>query len=94
MRNQKFFSSKMERIVTGYPTRGDLKSWDLDKARRTLGISGELPVLLVLGGSKVRAQSTGHCWVHYRSYWWRWKSYTLAVTWIGKKWKSEERKSL
>jgi UDP-N-acetylglucosamine--N-acetylmuramyl-(pentapeptide) pyrophosphoryl-undecaprenol N-acetylglucosamine transferase len=50
--SMKFFSSKIERIVTGYPTRGDLKSWDLDTARKTLGISGELPVLLVMGGSK------------------------------------------
>lgn len=50
--SMKYFSSKVERIVTGYPTRADLKSWDLDQARQTLGISGEIPVLLVMGGSK------------------------------------------
>jgi UDP-N-acetylglucosamine--N-acetylmuramyl-(pentapeptide) pyrophosphoryl-undecaprenol N-acetylglucosamine transferase len=38
--------------VTGYPTRPELRRWDAEKARRALGLSGGVPVLLVFGGSK------------------------------------------
>jgi len=37
--------------VTGYPTRPELTAWDYHQACRTLGVSEDLPVLLVVGGS-------------------------------------------
>jgi undecaprenyldiphospho-muramoylpentapeptide beta-N-acetylglucosaminyltransferase len=39
-------------ILTGYPTRTDLTGWTRQSARRTLGLTDERPVLLVIGGSK------------------------------------------
>jgi len=36
---------------TGYPLRADLALWDRKTANQHLGISGEVPVLLVFGGS-------------------------------------------
>ena len=38
--------------VTGYPVRPDIKSWELDEARQVLGLTANLPTLLVFGGSK------------------------------------------
>lgn len=49
-RSQKYFRKKV--LQTGYPLRSDLALWDRQTASRHLGISGELPVLLVFGGSK------------------------------------------
>jgi UDP-N-acetylglucosamine--N-acetylmuramyl-(pentapeptide) pyrophosphoryl-undecaprenol N-acetylglucosamine transferase len=39
-------------ILTGYPTRPDLAKWTRTDARQTLGLTNDVPVLLVLGGSK------------------------------------------
>jgi len=39
-------------IVTGYPTRRDLRSWSRDESLRVLALTDDLPVLLVFGGSK------------------------------------------
>ena len=47
-----FFKNKAKVVVTGYPTRSDLSKWDKAKAREALNIQGDLPVLLVFGGSK------------------------------------------
>ena len=38
--------------VTGYPTRAGLRRWQVEQARRSLGLSADAPVLLVFGGSK------------------------------------------
>jgi len=38
--------------VTGYPVRPDLMRWDENQARAVFGLSGEIPTLLVFGGSK------------------------------------------
>ncbi len=38
--------------VTGYPTRPDLGAWQKAGALQALGLTAELPVLLVSGGSK------------------------------------------
>ena len=56
--SRKFFSgeargaSKTKIIVTGYPVRAELAKWDKKSGRKALGIKSDLPVLLVLGGSK------------------------------------------
>jgi UDP-N-acetylglucosamine--N-acetylmuramyl-(pentapeptide) pyrophosphoryl-undecaprenol N-acetylglucosamine transferase len=49
--SQKYFRDRSGVSVTGYPVRSELAGWDLDAARRALGLSGDLPVLLVTGGS-------------------------------------------
>ncbi len=38
--------------VTGYPVRADLGRWDRTSALAALGLSPDLPTLLVFGGSK------------------------------------------
>ncbi|MGC1375466.1 MAG: UDP-N-acetylglucosamine--N-acetylmuramyl-(pentapeptide) pyrophosphoryl-undecaprenol N-acetylglucosamine transferase [Anaerolineales bacterium] len=50
--SRKFFSRKAKVFVTGYPVRAELAKWDKKSGRKTLGIKSDLPVLLVLGGSK------------------------------------------
>jgi UDP-N-acetylglucosamine--N-acetylmuramyl-(pentapeptide) pyrophosphoryl-undecaprenol N-acetylglucosamine transferase len=49
---QKYFPSHAHTSVTGYPVRPDLASWDRKSGRRSLGLSEDLPVVLVFGGSK------------------------------------------
>ena len=39
-------------IVTGYPTRPQLKMWNVEDARKKLNLEKDLQVLLVFGGSK------------------------------------------
>lgn len=39
-------------IVSGYPVRSNLLSWTRDQALNSLGLSPDLPVLLIFGGSK------------------------------------------
>ena len=48
--SQQYFNKQV--YETGYPIRPDLALWDRQTAHKHLGISGKLPVLLVLGGSK------------------------------------------
>ncbi len=48
--SQKYFRRKV--IVTGYPVRGDLRRWTRNEARAALKLSDDLPVLLIMGGSK------------------------------------------
>jgi UDP-N-acetylglucosamine--N-acetylmuramyl-(pentapeptide) pyrophosphoryl-undecaprenol N-acetylglucosamine transferase len=48
--SQQFFNKQV--YETGYPLRPDLALWDRQTAHQHLGISGKLPVLLALGGSK------------------------------------------
>ena len=48
--SQKYFNKQI--YETGYPLRADLMVWDRQTAHRHLGISGELPSLLVFGGSQ------------------------------------------
>jgi UDP-N-acetylglucosamine--N-acetylmuramyl-(pentapeptide) pyrophosphoryl-undecaprenol N-acetylglucosamine transferase len=53
--SQRFFSGKARKgktVVTGYPVRAELAKWDKKSGREALGIKSDLPVLLVLGGSK------------------------------------------
>jgi UDP-N-acetylglucosamine--N-acetylmuramyl-(pentapeptide) pyrophosphoryl-undecaprenol N-acetylglucosamine transferase len=39
-------------VVTGYPTRDELLSWDRAEAQQILDLQPDLPTLLVFGGSK------------------------------------------
>ena len=48
--SQRYF--KKDVIVTGYPLRSDLLTWERSKARDTLGLSTNKPILLIFGGSK------------------------------------------
>jgi UDP-N-acetylglucosamine--N-acetylmuramyl-(pentapeptide) pyrophosphoryl-undecaprenol N-acetylglucosamine transferase len=48
----RYFSRRERILLTGYPTRADLARWTRSDARRTLGLAGDAPVLLVFGGSK------------------------------------------
>ncbi len=50
--SRRYFNPRTRTAVTGYPTRPGLSGWDRAAARRQLGLSSDLPVLLVFGGSK------------------------------------------
>ena len=46
-----FFKHHKNVTVTGYPVRSSLKMWEAAEGRRVLGLSDDLPTLLVTGGS-------------------------------------------
>lgn len=46
------FLPRGKTIVTGYPVRPELKQREKQASRQTLGLSGDLPVVLVYGGSR------------------------------------------
>jgi UDP-N-acetylglucosamine--N-acetylmuramyl-(pentapeptide) pyrophosphoryl-undecaprenol N-acetylglucosamine transferase len=48
--SQKYFKRKV--IVTGYPVRPEIKAWTRENGRTALKLDDDLPVLLVVGGSK------------------------------------------
>lgn len=50
--SREYLAPRTRMIITGYPLRPELTPWDNSHARSTLGIEEDLPVLLVLGGSK------------------------------------------
>ena len=50
--SKKYFSKPEKITITGYPLRADLASWSRDKATQHLGLSSNLPTLLIFGGSK------------------------------------------
>lgn len=47
-----YFKNPDKVVVTGYPTRPDLHTWERNVARQVFDLSPEEPVLLVTGGSK------------------------------------------
>jgi undecaprenyldiphospho-muramoylpentapeptide beta-N-acetylglucosaminyltransferase len=47
-----YFKNQAHLILTGYPTRADLNKWTRSDAYRTLNLSSDAPILLVIGGSK------------------------------------------
>lgn len=47
---QKYLTKKV--MATGYPLRVDLAAWDKRKGLQALGLEEDLPVLLIVGGSK------------------------------------------
>ncbi len=48
--SQKYFRQKV--LATGYPVRADLLRWTRPGARKALKLTEDLPVLLIMGGSK------------------------------------------
>jgi UDP-N-acetylglucosamine--N-acetylmuramyl-(pentapeptide) pyrophosphoryl-undecaprenol N-acetylglucosamine transferase len=48
--SQRYFNKNV--IVTGYPLRPDLSTWDRYQARTALGLSSNKPTVLIFGGSK------------------------------------------
>lgn len=51
-KSRPFFGKNAKIVVTGYPVRTDLAQWTKETARAALGLQGNLPTLLVFGGSK------------------------------------------
>ena len=50
--SQAYFPARKTVVVTGYPLRPELVRWEHESARAHFGLSADLPVLLVTGGSK------------------------------------------
>lgn len=50
--SEAFFPKHPSKVVTGYPVRPGLDQWTVDQARSFFALEEQLPVLLVLGGSK------------------------------------------
>lgn len=48
----RFFKDPDRLILTGYPVRPDLVKWTRSAGRQTLGLSYDVPILLIFGGSK------------------------------------------
>ena len=54
-----YFKDPEKIKITGYPTRKDIQQWDKADALKVFGLSDDLPVLFVFGGSK-GARSINH----------------------------------
>ncbi len=50
--SRQFFPRRAGVRVSGYPTRPDLQAWNKPEARLALGLTSDLPVVFVFGGSK------------------------------------------
>ncbi len=50
--SRSYFPKHKGVVVTGYPTRREILSWDRQQAQKTLNLQSDLPTLLVFGGSK------------------------------------------
>jgi UDP-N-acetylglucosamine--N-acetylmuramyl-(pentapeptide) pyrophosphoryl-undecaprenol N-acetylglucosamine transferase len=50
--SRKYFSANKRLVVTGYPIRSDLGTFTREAARKEMNISADLPVILIVGGSK------------------------------------------
>lgn len=50
--SKSFFDPSKRLVVTGYPTRSNLQKMEKSAALKAFGLSSDLPVLLVIGGSK------------------------------------------
>ncbi|HUF37925.1 MAG TPA: undecaprenyldiphospho-muramoylpentapeptide beta-N-acetylglucosaminyltransferase [Anaerolineales bacterium] len=49
--SRRFFPGRRNAVVTGHPVRKGLTNWTPEAARAALGLSADLPVLFVFGGS-------------------------------------------
>ena len=50
--SKQYIKSRARQVVTGYPTRPELGQWDRNTARAHFGLTQDIPVLLIAGGSK------------------------------------------
>jgi len=50
--SKRYFNPSKRLVVTGYPTRSTMKKLEKGAARKVFGLSSDMPVLLVIGGSK------------------------------------------
>ncbi len=50
--SRKFFNPRKKMVVTGYPVRRELLGWTRTDAQKALGLTSDLPVLFIFGGSK------------------------------------------
>lgn len=50
--SKKFFKDSTKLVITGYPTRANLTTWNKQSAKNHLQLHNQLPVILFLGGSK------------------------------------------
>ncbi len=50
--SRSYLRGKARSMVTGYPIRRELADWNKTEARKKLGLTDDLPVLLVFGGSR------------------------------------------
>ncbi|HEY9077990.1 MAG TPA: UDP-N-acetylglucosamine--N-acetylmuramyl-(pentapeptide) pyrophosphoryl-undecaprenol N-acetylglucosamine transferase [Anaerolineaceae bacterium] len=50
--SRKYFNPTKRMVVTGYPLRKELLHWTPELGKKTLGLSDQLPVLGIFGGSK------------------------------------------
>ena len=50
--SQKYFKDSSKLVITGYPIRDSLTTWDKQKAKAKLNLHYQQPVILFLGGSK------------------------------------------
>jgi UDP-N-acetylglucosamine--N-acetylmuramyl-(pentapeptide) pyrophosphoryl-undecaprenol N-acetylglucosamine transferase len=50
--SKNYFADGRKITVTGYPVRSELDRWSRETAQQALGLTAELPTLLVTGGSK------------------------------------------
>jgi UDP-N-acetylglucosamine--N-acetylmuramyl-(pentapeptide) pyrophosphoryl-undecaprenol N-acetylglucosamine transferase len=65
--SRRHYPSTKRVVVAGYPTRAELSVVDVREARKRLGLTSDLPVLLVYGGSR-GARSLNHAlWNHLPS---------------------------
>ncbi len=50
--SRKYFNPNKRMVVTGYPIRSDLGSWSREAALKEMLCTADLPVILIVGGSK------------------------------------------
>jgi UDP-N-acetylglucosamine--N-acetylmuramyl-(pentapeptide) pyrophosphoryl-undecaprenol N-acetylglucosamine transferase len=50
--SKQYFSKNKIIVVTGYPVRTEIATWNKNAGREHLGLTGDRPVVLVFGGSK------------------------------------------
>ena len=50
--SQEYIPERRQRSVTGYPIRQELQGWQRPEALQKLGLRADLPVFLVMGGSR------------------------------------------
>jgi len=50
--SRNYYRDQQKIVVTGYPVRREMAQWKREDGRKALGLSADLPVVLVTGGSR------------------------------------------